>query len=136
MNKHLTKPVVEPVLFTAIASLGIATPCIFDKAFALSQFDDDHSVLHSMLDKLATLSESYSAELQNNNPSIEMVRLVHSLKGIAGNLGFNRLLLCAQHTEQVLKANSDHAAAAIKELIIQLEQVQIYIKSLDVSNDK
>jgi hypothetical protein len=44
--------------------------------------------------------------------------------------------LCAQHTEQVLKANSDHAAAAIKELIIQLEQVQIYIKSLDVSNDK
>lgn len=136
MNKHLTKPVVAPVLFTAMASLGIAAPRFFDKAFALSQFDDDHAVLRSMLDKLATLSESYSAELQNNSPSIEMVRLVHSLKGIAGNLGFNRLLLCAQHTEQVLKAGCEHAEAAIKELIIQLEQVQIYIKSLDVSNDK
>lgn len=43
-----------------------------------------------------------------------MVRLVHSLKGIAGNLGFNRLLLCAQRTEQILKADGKHAAAAIK----------------------
>ena len=128
MNKHLTKPVV--------ADLGISKPCFFDKTFALTQFNNDEKLLQSMLTKLAVLSESYSAELQKDIPTIEMVRLVHSLKGVAGNLGFNRLLLCAQHTEQLLKVGDKNANAAIKELIIQLKQVHIYIKILDVSNDK
>ena len=136
MNKHLTKPVVAPILFASIADLGISKPCFFDKTFALTQFNDDEKLLQSMLTKLAVLSESYSAELQKDIPTIEMVRLVHSLKGIAGNLGFNRLLLCAQHTEQLLKVGDKSANAAIKELIIQLKQVHIFIKILDVSNDK
>ena len=102
----------------------------------MTQFNNDEKLLQSMLTKLAVLSESYSAELQKDIPTIEMVRLVHSLKGVAGNLGFNRLLLCAQHTEQLLKVGDKNANAAIKELIIQLKQVHIYIKILDVSNDK
>lgn len=136
MNKHLTKPVVAPILLASIADLGISKPCFFDKTFALTQFNNDEKLLQSMLTKLAVLNESYSAELQKDIPTIEMVRLVHSLKGIAGNLGFNRLLLCAQHTEQLLKVGDKNANAAIKELIIQLKQVHIFIKILDVSNDK
>ena len=36
-----------------------------------------------------------------------MVRLVHSLKGVAGNLGFNRLSGCAQQCEKRLKTTSE-----------------------------
>jgi HPt (histidine-containing phosphotransfer) domain-containing protein len=61
---------------------------------------------------------------------------VHSIKGVSGNLGFKRLSSCALQCEQSLKATNDPEDQIIKELIMQLKQVIVFIRGLEAVDVK
>jgi PAS domain S-box-containing protein len=136
MNKHLTKPVIPVVLVSEIKDLNIAKPMFYDSKFALNQFDSDKKTLQTMNEKFKTLCESQLAQLHECNQKDEMVRLVHSIKGVAGNLGFKRLSGCALECERKLKASNEAMNITINDLIMQLNQVIIFIRSLEVKDVK
>jgi CheY-like chemotaxis protein len=131
MNKHLVKPVVANVLIEAIAELSLSKPCFFDRSFALAQFNLDETLLNTMMDKFAELCETQLVQIKESTNEVDLVRLVHSIKGVAGNLGFKRLSYCAQQCEQHLKtANKINEPSEIimQALIMQLKQVIVFIK--------
>lgn len=57
----------------------------------------------------------------------ELIRVVHNVKGSAGNLGFKRLSACAQHCEATLKAKGELSEQLIDELQCQIKQVIAFI---------
>ncbi|MBQ4856689.1 ATP-binding protein [Pseudoalteromonas sp. MMG007] len=130
MNKHLTKPVVAKVLIDAIADLNLAKPSFFERSFALAQFSSDETLLNTMIGKFATLCEAQLAQIAETTSKDDLVRLVHSIKGVAGNLGFRRLSHCALVCERNLKTTNKPVEATLKELIMQLEQVIVFINGL------
>ncbi|MBB1453709.1 PAS domain-containing hybrid sensor histidine kinase/response regulator [Pseudoalteromonas sp. SG43-5] len=132
MNKHLTKPVVAKVLIDAIADLNLVKPSFFEKSFALTQFSMDEKLLNTMIDKFASLCETQLSQLEETTNKDDLVRLVHSIKGVAGNLGFRRLSHCALLCERTLKTTNKPIEITLQELIIQLEQVIVFIKGLGV----
>ena len=107
MNKHLTKPVVAKVLTDAIADLELVKPSFFEKSFALSQFNLDEALLNTMIDKFADLCQIQLIQIDESTSKDDLVRLVHSIKGVAGNLGFKRLSYCAQQCEKHLKTTNE-----------------------------
>ncbi|WP_457934426.1 response regulator [Pseudoalteromonas sp. SCSIO 43210] len=130
MNKHLTKPVVADVLIDAIADLGLSKPSFFEESFALTQFSFDEALLKTMIDKFANLCQTQLTQIEGSTNRNDLVRLVHSIKGVAGNLGFKRLSLCAQQCEHQFKTTNESVEISLKELIMQLEQVIVFIKGL------
>ena len=136
MNKHLTKPVVAKVLTGAIADLGLIKPSFFEKSFALTQFNLDEALLNTMIDKFANLCQIQLIQIDESTSKDDLVRLVHSIKGVAGNLGFKRLSYCAQQCEKHLKTTNEPIEITMKELIMQLEQVIVFIKGLGAKDVK
>ena len=136
MNKHLTKPVVAKVLLDAIADMQITKTVFFDRAFALAQFSADEALLNTMIDKFASLCETQLQQIDECTVKGDLVRLVHSIKGVSGNLGFKRLSSCALQCEQSLKATNDPEDQIIKELIMQLKQVIVFIRGLEAVDVK
>ena len=130
MNKHLTKPVVAAVLLDAIRDVDFIKPKFYDQNFALTQFNFDENLLATMVGKFAKLCETQLEQIEENTQRDEVVRLVHSIKGVAGNLGFIRLSLCAKQCETHLKTTNDPLQQTLKELIVQLKQVITFIKTL------
>jgi len=130
MNKHLTKPVVAKVLIDAIADLNLVKPSFFERSFALSQFSLDETLLNTMIGKFANLCETQLAQIAETTSKDDLVRLVHSIKGVAGNLGFRRLSHCALICERNLKTTNEPVETTLKELIMQLEQVIVFINGL------
>ncbi|MDO6465576.1 PAS domain-containing hybrid sensor histidine kinase/response regulator [Pseudoalteromonas carrageenovora] len=130
MNKHLTKPVVAKVLIDAIADLNLVKPSFFERSFALSQFSLDETLLNTMIGKFANLCETQLAQIAETTSKDDLVRLVHSIKGVAGNLGFRRLSHCALVCERNLKTTNEPVETTLKELIMQLEQVIVFINGL------
>lgn len=132
MNKHLTKPVVASVLLDAIRDVDFAKPKFYDQTFALTQFNFDENLLATMVGKFARLCETQLEQIEENTQKDEVVRLVHSIKGVAGNLGFIRLSLCAKQCETHLKTTNEPIQQTLKELVVQLKQVIIFIETLGV----
>lgn len=130
MNKHLTKPVVSSVLLDAIADIDLSKPSFFEKSFALTQFSFDEALLNTMINKFASLCETQLFQIEGNTNKDDLVRLVHSIKGVSGNLGFKRLSNTALECEQYLRATNEPVEIIMKELIMQLEQVIVFIKSV------
>lgn len=131
MNKHLTKPVVAKALIDAIADLNLVKPSFFEKSFALTQFSMDEKLLNTMISKFANLCETQLLQLEETSNQDDLVRLVHSIKGVAGNLGFRRLSHCALLCERALKTTNTPIEITLKELIMQLEQVIVFIKGVE-----
>jgi two-component system sensor histidine kinase BarA len=137
MNKHLTKPVVAKVLLDAIADTQLpAKTMFFDRSFALAQFSADEALLNNMVDKFANLCEAQLQQIDECTAKGDLVRLVHSIKGVSGNLGFKRLSSCALQCEQNLKATNDPEDEILKELIMQLKQVIVFIRGLEAVDVK
>ncbi|TMO10913.1 ATP-binding protein [Pseudoalteromonas sp. S558] len=131
MNKHLVKPVVANVLIEAIAELSLSKPCFFDRSFALAQFNLDETLLNTMMDKFAELCETQLIQIKESTNEVDLVRLVHSIKGVAGNLGFKRLSYCAQQCEKHLKTTNsldESIEITMQAFIMQLKQVIVFIK--------
>ncbi|MEL0641482.1 ATP-binding protein [Pseudoalteromonas aliena] len=136
MNKHLTKPVVAKVLIDTIADLNLVKPSFFERSFALTQFGLDEALLTTMIDKFANLCETQLAQIEETTSKDDLVRLVHSIKGVAGNLGFKRLSYCALQCERNLKTMNRPVEITLKELIMQLKQVIVFIKGLGAMDVK
>ena len=128
MNKHLTKPVVAATLLAAISELEITQCVFFDRTFALSQFSGDNTLLQVVLEKFAQLCESHIQQLQVSTLDNGLERLVHSIKGVSGNLGFNRLSAAAQQLESRLRKSQDVEQLYLTQLVFELEQINRYIQ--------
>ncbi|WKD25065.1 ATP-binding protein [Pseudoalteromonas sp. KG3] len=139
MNKHLTKPVVAATLLTAINELEITKSPFFDRTFALSQFSDDNTLLQVMLEKFAQLCDSHLQQLHVSTLENGLERLVHSIKGVSGNLGFNRLCAAAQQLESRLRKSQHVEQSYLTQLVFELAQVNRYIQiqgSVNVEESK
>ncbi|MBQ4832873.1 response regulator [Pseudoalteromonas sp. MMG010] len=134
MNKHLTKPVIPNVLLSEINSLNILKAKFYDKEFALNQFSLDVSALNSMNEKFTVLCKTQLLQLQELTSPDELIRIVHSIKGVAGNLGFLRLSNCALICERKLMNSNDPISVTINPLLIQLQQVIHFIQYSEVKN--
>lgn len=128
MNKHLTKPVVAATLLTAINELKINQVAFFDRSFMLAQFSGDNALLQVMLDKFAQLCASHMQQLQVSTKINDLKRLVHTIKGVSGNLGFNRLCAVAQQLEGKLRESQDVEQLELNQLLFELAQVKRYIQ--------
>ena len=127
MNKHLTKPIVASKLFLAMSELKNSKEAFFDKAFILSQFGNDNKLVLTMLSKFATMAAEQLIQISTLKTTDELIRVVHNVKGSAGNLGFKRLSACAQHCEATLKAKGELSEQLIDELQCQIKQVIAFI---------
>ncbi|MGP4985740.1 ATP-binding protein [Pseudoalteromonas nigrifaciens] len=136
MNKHLTKPVVAEVLIGAITDLAPYKPSFFEYSFALTQFSLNETLLNTMIGKFASVCKTQLAQLKISNNKDDLIRIAHSIKGVAGNLGFSRLSQCAQQTEKDLKTTDKAVEITTKELIMQLEQVVVFINVLGAMDVK
>ncbi|MGO2129715.1 MAG: ATP-binding protein [Pseudoalteromonas prydzensis] len=128
MNKHLTKPVIAATLLNAINELKINQVVFFDRSFMLAQFSGDNALLQVMLDKFAQLCASHMQQLQVSTKINDLKRLVHTIKGVSGNLGFNRLCAVAQQLEGKLRESQDVEQLELNQLLFELAQVKRYIQ--------
>lgn len=128
MNKHLTKPVIAPTLLQAINDLEIEIPNFYDEPFALEQFSGDSDLLLVMLGKFAKLCNDHLNKLITYNQPRELERLVHSIKGVSGNLGFCRLSELAKQLEYKLRALKEADPLLQDQLIQELKQAMAYIQ--------
>ncbi|MFY8326440.1 ATP-binding protein [Pseudoalteromonas sp. ZZD1] len=134
MNKHLTKPIVAHALLQAISEIEVLPPAFFDRTFALSQFAGDNDLLLVMVDKLAELCKTQRDKLKNEQQPETVERLVHSIKGVSGNLGFIRLSLSAQQLETAIRSSKNIEQQLFNQLIIELEQVIAFIQIQGTAN--
>ena len=132
MNKHLTKPIIASTLLHAITTVEMNPVAFFDKSFALSQFAGDNALLQVMLSKLADLCDGHLSSLNNEKSPEELVKIVHNIKGVTGNLGFLRLSELAQRLETVIRKTSEVDYTLHKELIIELQQVYAFIQVREI----
>ncbi|MBB1505328.1 response regulator [Pseudoalteromonas sp. SG41-1] len=128
MNKHLTKPVVAATLLAAINELKITGAVFYNHSFALEQFSGHNDLLQVMLGKLAKLCVSHLQQLKVPMQTKALERLVHSIKGVSGNLGFNRLSATAQQLESRLRKTPDVGQISLSQLEFELVQVNRYIQ--------
>lgn len=130
MNRHLTKPVIAATLLTAINELKITKSAFFDRSFALAQFSGDNTLLQVMLEKFAQLCDSHIQQLRVSTLEDGLERLVHSIKGVSGNLGFNRLCAVAKQLEGKLReSQSQHVEQSeLTQLVFELTQISRYIQ--------
>ncbi|KPW03790.1 response regulator [Pseudoalteromonas sp. P1-8] len=127
MNKHLTKPIVASKLFLAMSELDNTKEVFFDQAFILSQFANNTKLVLTMLSKFATMAAEQLLQISTLKTTDELVRVVHNVKGSAGNLGFKRLSACAQQCEARLKADGELPEQLNDELQWQIKQVIAFI---------
>ncbi|MDQ9092273.1 ATP-binding protein [Pseudoalteromonas haloplanktis] len=128
MNKHLTKPVIAAALLAAINELKTSQFIFFDRSFALAQFSGDNTLLQTMLDKFAQLCDSHIQQLQVSTELSALERLVHTIKGVSGNLGFKRLSAVAQQLETELQKSQSVEQLDLTQLVFELEQINRYIQ--------
>ncbi|MDU0355616.1 Hpt domain-containing protein [Paraglaciecola aquimarina] len=75
---------------------------IFDVEFALNQFSGNQALLIRIVEKFIQQNEAFSEQLASNlqkESSIETKRQIHTLKGVAANLGFKRLVATCHKIE-------------------------------------
>ncbi|WP_158969685.1 Hpt domain-containing protein [Paraglaciecola sp. L3A3] len=85
---------------------------IFDLDFALSQFSGNQTLLNKILDKFIEQNENYALELKANllkDGITDTKRQVHTLKGVAGNLGFKALAAECYKIEPLIDTSTDEA---------------------------
>lgn len=134
MDKHLTKPIVAHTLLQAISEVEINRPVFYNQTFALAQFAGDSDLLLVMVDKFAELCKTQHDKLTAQQPPESLERLVHSIKGVSGNLGFSRLSLLAQKIETALRDSLSVEQHLFNQLIIELEQVIAFIRIQGTTN--
>ncbi|WP_199524733.1 PAS domain-containing hybrid sensor histidine kinase/response regulator [Pseudoalteromonas sp. bablab_jr011] len=127
MNKHLTKPIVASTLFLAMSELEVQKQAFFDRTFVLTQFSNNTELVLTMLSKFATMAAQQLLQISTLKTTDELIRVVHNVKGSAGNLGFKRLSACAQQCEAKLKAQGELPELLNDELQWQIKQVIAFI---------
>lgn len=142
MNGYLTKPVRQAELVRTIASFcrsisprpapAVASrPNIeqlpFAEATALEQCGGDPQLLQRLLEHFAQEWRSRAPILRalaTNKEWPSLAYQAHSLKGVAGNLGFGPLATAARHLDQIIKSGHyNRCISANEDMCRALEQI-------------
>jgi PAS domain S-box-containing protein len=131
MNDHVPKPfVIEHVIATILRhvrpeedtdTLPVDTHAddgalpVFDRASALERLGGDEDLLRSVLPVFIQNLESARGQLSAARPPAgeELCRLMHSIKGMAANVGASALSSAAADAEMQVRARPDADAAAL-----------------------
>jgi PAS domain S-box-containing protein len=161
MNDHVSKPIEPDALFatllrwtnprqklpTSAGSAGGKTPDAMtlreidgvDMAGALPRVAGNKQLYRDLLvgfaNKQNALTSQILTAIQSGDTTMAE-RIVHTVKGVAGNIGLGKLLLIAEKLERSLR-NADPAARALAEEFAQIanHQVQAIHRALgDVSS--
>lgn len=133
MNAHVAKPfMIEEVVATILGCLGRAAPTgaaalpiaaaeppVLDRAAALDRLGGDEELLrHVLVSFRANLADADRALAgEAALPAPELARLLHSIKGMAGNLAAIPLAQVAESAESRLRSG---AAAPTGELLAEV----------------
>jgi two-component system sensor histidine kinase/response regulator len=138
MNAHVGKPfVMEDVVATILRHTGRAhepfsheTPAPaerrpFDRGAALEQLAGDEELLQHVLPVFRDNLRAAARQLQSASavPASELERLVHTLKGMAANLGAATLAQAAADAESRLASGESDTGASLDEVLKQTEAV-------------
>ena len=148
MNDHVTKPINPVQLMDTLIKwipaarralppvpeldkIYEATPTLpeglqgMDVAAGLKRLGNNHKAYARLLERFVTNQQDFAAELQAavaaGDQELE-ARMVHTLKGVAGNIGAERIQqLAAELEQQVRQGNEAEAAACRTELTLALQ---------------
>jgi len=110
-----------------MSELEVQKQAFFDRTFVLTQFSNNTELVLTMLSKFATMAAQQLLQISTLKTTDELIRVVHNVKGSAGNLGFKRLSACAQQCEAKLKAQGELPELLNDELQWQIKQVIAFI---------
>jgi histidine phosphotransfer protein HptB len=112
---------------------------LFNQEFALRQFSGNRTLLISMLSKFIAQYAYYPEKLDEllaQQAQIELVRYVHTIKGISGNLGLEGLYQASRSFETAL--NQEQFASErhtfITSLSLTLQHLQEYVDAETVNS--
>lgn len=144
MNEHLTKPIMVEKLYELLASLTGRLPetaatdskihdqtdsfdILFPKQLpgitvetALARVNGNKKLLGQLIRLFAQEQQGVPTEIRHllsENDFLSAARLMHGLKGVAGNLSADRLHLAARNLELALKGKDAAAAEALLPLL-------------------
>jgi HPt (histidine-containing phosphotransfer) domain-containing protein len=143
MNEHLSKPVVIENLYDMLARLTGRTaktssePVIKDELehqsiliteylpginieTALSRINGNKRLLGQLIKIFAQDHQGITQEVRHfiaDNDTLSAARLVHGLKGVAGNLSAERLQIASANLETALKNKDINASSALLPLL-------------------
>ncbi len=86
-----------------------AAPVIFNRAFALDMVQGDQNMLSDLVEMMknyATEQVAQMAQAVKAQDVVQVGRLAHSIKGMAANLGAERVRQAAEHLEQLGRSGS------------------------------
>ncbi|GAB3037170.1 Hpt domain-containing protein [Bowmanella dokdonensis] len=103
----------------------------FDSPFAIEQLGGDEPLLCRLLDRFVeqyATSAGEVAELLQQGQWQQARQLVHTVKGVAGNLGMRPLYQTSNALEQLLKQKSPDSAA---QLVHYRQDLQLTLEALN-----
>ncbi|MGE4242436.1 PAS-domain containing protein [Ramlibacter sp.] len=130
MNDHVGKPFVLEDVVAVILEHGVhdrpafaetghgsaaATDPVFDRVAAIARLGGDEDLLETVLPVFRENLERARTQLEPANamPPDQLARVMHTIKGMAGNLGAMELSKLASEAEKALLAGrEDHGASA------------------------
>ncbi len=89
-----------------------------------------HRLLRKFYDQQQDFEAQFRAAQSDDNDPEGAIRLAHTLKGVAGNLGIEGVQNAAGALEAAMKENSFHVEALLTTLITELEPVMEGLKEL------
>jgi len=112
--------------------LSNTTAELFNQDFALRQFSGNRTLLVSMLNKFIAQYANYQEkldELMAQQAQDDLVRYVHTIKGISGNLGLESLYQASRSFETALSqeqvASEKHIFTS--SLAVTLQHIQAFV---------
>ncbi|WP_026375520.1 Hpt domain-containing protein [Aestuariibacter salexigens] len=83
---------------------------LIDMSFALSQLSGNRALVDQLFTRFSQDYKDVSVRLGQQLPNVDAASakaLVHTIKGVAGNLGLKRLHVAAKTLEDAIKTNQD-----------------------------
>jgi histidine phosphotransfer protein HptB len=119
--------------------LSNTTAELFNQDFALRQFSGNRTLLISMLNKFVAQYANYVEkldELMAQQVQAELIRYVHTIKGISGNLGFETLYQASRSFETALSqeqvASEKHIFTS--SLALTLQHIQAFVDAAELDS--
>lgn len=129
---HLTEEII-PVIKIPLSSVNTDEE-IVDALIALRRFHGDKELYKKSLERFLEYSnyDVLVKDMLKNSEIDEAIRLTHSLKGIAANLGLNKLAQSAQYLNEICKTDSENCDLEIENFTIDLINAIHYIQSGEI----
>lgn len=151
MNDYIAKPIDVDTLFKTLAkwikpskhSASEVQDSSSNKAInAITQLDTEEALIRllgnqslylKLLKKFKQASTDFFSDFNSANSNSEKARIVHSFKGIAGNIGAHEIQVLAQKIEEFLgkKSAPDEVELLVKKIAAQLPAILQEIELLD-----